>query len=119
MLRLCWVSYSGAGPAQQSKGVTIDGWRHQVNPHRPPAPAVLLAAVEPLLHLAGLQPQDQETLCKVVHSLEAVSRQLCQVEGGSLVVAVEQNTLEGQEDKRDGDKKGLSKVLFNVTIAAG
>lgn len=102
MLRLCWVSYSGAGPAQQSEGVTIDRWWHQVHPHRPPAPAVL-SAVEPLLHLAGLQPQDQEALSEVVHGLEAVSRQLRQVEGGSLVVAVEQNTLEGREDKRDGD----------------
>lgn len=88
------VSYPGAGPAQQSKGVTVPRRRHQVHSHRPPAPAVPLEAVEAPLHPAGLQPQDQETLSKVVHGLEAVGGQLGQVEGGSLVVTVEQETLE-------------------------
>lgn len=87
------VSYSRAGPAQQGEGVAVHRRRHQVDPHRPPAPAVLLPALQALLHLAGLQPQDQETLGEVVHGLEAVSGQLGQVEGGRLVVAVEQKTL--------------------------
>lgn len=97
------VSYSGAGPAQQSEGVTIHRRGHQVDSHRPPASGVLLAAVEPLLHLPGLQPQGQETLCELVHGLETVSGQLCQVEGGGLVVAVEQDSLRWREDKRHGD----------------
>ncbi len=90
-------SYPGAGPTQESKGVTIHRWRHQVHAHCPPAPAVPLGSVETSLNLAALQPQDQETLCKVVHGLKLEAGKLWYIKGGGLVITVEQNALVKRE----------------------
>lgn len=90
-------SYPGARPAQESKRVAIHRWRHQVHAHRPPAPAVPLSQVETSFHLAALQPHDQEALCKVVHGLKPVAGKLRHIEGGGLVVTVQQNALVERE----------------------
>lgn len=90
-------SYPGAGPAQESKGVAIHRWQHQVHAHCPPAPAVALGAVETSLHSAALQPHDQEALCKVVHGLKPVVGKLRHIKGGGLVVTVQQNALVKKE----------------------
>lgn len=98
-------SYPGAGPAQKSIGITIRRWRHQVHPHRPPAPAVSLHTVETSLHLTCFQPQNQKALCKVVHCFKPVARKLGHVEGGGLAVRVEQNAL---------GKRGKENILAQI-----
>ena len=91
------TSYPGARPAQESKGVAIHRWRHQVHAHRPPVLDVPLGQVETSFHLAALQPHDQEALCKVVHGLKPVAGKLWHIEGGGLVVTVQQNALVERE----------------------
>ena len=88
-------SHPGSCPAEQSEGVALHGRSHHVHPNCPPAPAVVLP-LRPLdtpLHLAVLQPQDEEALGKVVHGLKADTGQIIDVKGGGVVVAVQQNAL--------------------------
>lgn len=94
---LCNPSYPGAGPAEESKGVTIHRWRYQVHAYSPPAPAVPLGTEEASLHLAVLQPQNKEALCEVVHGLKPVAGKLRDIKGGGLVLAVENNALMKRE----------------------
>lgn len=93
------ASYPGAGPAQESKGIAIHRWWHQVHAHCPPAPVVPLSTVETSIHLAALQTQDHEALCKVVHGLKPVAGKLRHIKGGGLVVTVEQDTLVKRKER--------------------
>lgn len=92
-------AYPGAGPAQEGKGIAVNRWGHQVHPYGPPAPAVPWVPLLPSLplHLALLQPQDQEALLEVVHVLKPATRQLAHIKGGALVLTVQQNALVRRE----------------------
>lgn len=109
-------SYPGARPAKESEGIAINRWRHQVHPHRPPAPAVPLVDVQTPFHSAALQSQDQEALCKVVHGLELDRRELWHVKSGRLVIRVQQNALEEQEKGVDFTREQVMDLCWAADV---